>query len=303
MPNALVTGGTGFIGRHVINQLLIKGWHVRVLLHHKPLLPVPAMQRASSSLEFVYADLSVPIEKNLFHNIDSVIYMAGKGVAAPKNGEPEIIHLLNNMNSSMNSASDLKKFIYLSSTLASAPAKDGSAFTGLEKTTPNTNYGRLKLSEENCLHKNLPSEKVVILRCPPVYGNNGKVNKVLNLLCMIGLYPELKMKLSMISVQDLSRSVVLSLERDISGTYVLSDGYVYTMKNFGIIGIPVQSAANSVINLCDHLSIPFPDALRPMIDGDMICDNKRFQEASGFVSRRHYNYFSRQNHLISPGNE
>ncbi len=47
---AFITGASGFIGTHLLNELLRRGWEVRVIIHKHPLPPAPGLEAVSGDL-------------------------------------------------------------------------------------------------------------------------------------------------------------------------------------------------------------------------------------------------------------
>lgn len=73
----LVTGGTGFVGTHLVQELLKQGAHVRIPIHHRP--PVVTDPR----IETVSADLMKPEDcLSVMEGIDYVLHAAGAVGAA-----------------------------------------------------------------------------------------------------------------------------------------------------------------------------------------------------------------------------
>lgn len=73
-PLAAVTGGTGFIGRHVARALSVRGWRMRLLVRRTP-LPAPLVELEP---EIVLGDIEDDRAlRELMHGADAVIHAAG----------------------------------------------------------------------------------------------------------------------------------------------------------------------------------------------------------------------------------
>ena len=117
----IVTGGAGFIGSHMVDLLLLKGYKVLVIDNlsggHKKNL---SHHFKNSRLKFVKADICKisPISK-LFKNIDYVFHFAGKGDIIPSIENPAE-YIKTNTQGTVNILeacrySRIKKFIYAAS--------------------------------------------------------------------------------------------------------------------------------------------------------------------------------------------
>jgi len=79
-PLAAVTGGTGFVGRHVVRALAAEGWRVRLLVRRNPRLDLGP---DAAPVELVPGALGEPSAMEaLVDGADAVIHCAG-AVAAP----------------------------------------------------------------------------------------------------------------------------------------------------------------------------------------------------------------------------
>jgi UDP-glucose 4-epimerase len=90
MPRALVTGGAGFIGSHMVDLLLDEGFEVRVVDNlatgHIENL---AHRRNDPRLEFEQVDMcDVPASASIFHGLDFVFHFGGIGDIVPSIERP-----------------------------------------------------------------------------------------------------------------------------------------------------------------------------------------------------------------------
>ena len=82
MTRALVTGGTGFIGQHLVSALVARGRDVRVLDRRSPLCATAGVEYVSGSV------LDSGLVDEALHDADEVYHLAGlPGMWLPKKGD------------------------------------------------------------------------------------------------------------------------------------------------------------------------------------------------------------------------
>jgi nucleoside-diphosphate-sugar epimerase len=67
---AFITGASGFVGTHLVNELLARGWEVRVIIHKHPLPPANRLEAVSGDLSDLH-----DLERSL-RNTDAVFHLA-----------------------------------------------------------------------------------------------------------------------------------------------------------------------------------------------------------------------------------
>jgi dihydroflavonol-4-reductase len=164
---ALVTGGTGFIGSHLINHLLDdKEAEVYALIRDLNNL----RWLEGLDVHFLNGDLfSVP---SLPKNIDYIFHIAGITKARKladyytvnQHGTASLFQSLRSQSVSP------KKIFFLSSTAAAGPSPDGNPVTEEDEPHPVTAYGQSKLYGEREALKFKEDFPLVILRVGAVYG-------------------------------------------------------------------------------------------------------------------------------------
>jgi UDP-glucose 4-epimerase len=169
---ALVIGGCGFIGSHVVDTLLARGIKVRVLDRRAEMFRLPV-----SGVEYVMCDLSDTTQIfEALSGIDAVIHLASTTVPGTSNMDPAadiegnliaMVRLLKVMRDA-----DVRKMVYLSSggTVYGVPQTDPVQET--HPLNPISSYGIVKVAIENYLfmeHK-LHGLQHVVLRASNPYG-------------------------------------------------------------------------------------------------------------------------------------
>jgi len=165
----LVTGGTGFVGSHLVDYLLQKEYRVRVLT------------RKGSNLKWLkdkevviydcgYDD-KIGVEKAV-KGIDFLFHVAGVVKAKTWNDylEGNVKTTENLLQIVEETNPKIEKVVIVSSLAANGPAKSG-IFSD-ENTTPNpiTRYGKSKLEQEKLAKSYFSKLPITIVRPPAVYG-------------------------------------------------------------------------------------------------------------------------------------
>jgi short-subunit dehydrogenase/SAM-dependent methyltransferase len=171
----LLTGGTGFIGEHVLRELMehgLAGQPVEIGLVTRRPWAVPAMVRADRRIRIIEADLARPLAPGklsghwdyVFHLAAEVDYFGGAGTY--RNNLDGTAHLLQALH-----GMPVQRFFFAST----MGAVDRSRFDNCsqplrEKSNahPTSPYGRAKIAEEALVQKSgLP---FTIVRIPWCYG-------------------------------------------------------------------------------------------------------------------------------------
>ncbi len=148
---ALVTGGNGFIGSHLVDLLLVSSWDVTVLdLTHRRFDPIPG------AVNFVQGDCSSEyLLRECVARSDVVFHLAWTGIHETSNRDP-VADIKTNLVSSISlleicRTENVERIVFLSS---------GGTVYGSAKTLPipvdhplepNTSYGITKLAVEKYL--------------------------------------------------------------------------------------------------------------------------------------------------------
>lgn len=228
---AFVTGGTGFIGSHLVDTLInLKDYtEVRCLIrNNEKWLKGKSFTRVKGDLD----DLAVL--KKAVQDVDVVFHIAGR-VKAPSYQELEHANVDATENLLRIAQKEgVRKVIVLSSLAAVGPSQNGPVN---EETpmNPVSMYGKSKKQMEEVIHELANGEtSITILRPPAVYGPREDqiysffkmVNKRICPIIGDGQHP----KISMVYVEDVIQGILKAANQKESGvhTYFVSGPEINT---------------------------------------------------------------------------
>jgi len=164
-----VTGGSGFVGSHVVEALLARAYTVRclVLPGEKPIWLDPR------AVEFVEGDLRKPETLGpLVAGCDAIVHVAGL-TRARRSGEFQAVNT-DGTRALIARALDQPKpprhVIAISSIAAAGPAQDSDGLAEDAPLRPLTAYGRSKADMESAIAGFAGRIDYTIIRAPTVYG-------------------------------------------------------------------------------------------------------------------------------------
>ncbi len=241
-----ITGANGFIGAHLVDYFLTRGWHVRALMRNERLEPRPGL----SVEPFDLASL------NHFPNLagcDALIHCAY--VKKQRDGYAGNINLDGTRHLyEIAKRAGVKKFIFFSSLSAHEHAV--------------SEYGKTKLAIE----KLLDSQKDLILKPGLVLGHGGLFGSILRMIRSLPMLPLVdggNQLLQAIDIEDLAKCVEVGIHKNISGTHTLIADTDFTLRDMAelirellkrrmLFLSPPYGLVNFGFTLTEALRIPLP---------------------------------------------
>lgn len=166
---AVVTGANGFVGSHLVDNLLDKGWKVRCIV------------RKSSNLKWLdqknieIYDCGLFDKDGLrkaFKDANYIFHVAGVVKSKTKEGyfTGNVETTKNLLDVALENTSTIKKFLVVSSQTVTGPSTKDKPVDENSVCNPITTYGRSKLEEEKLALSYKDKLPITICRAPAVYG-------------------------------------------------------------------------------------------------------------------------------------
>jgi nucleoside-diphosphate-sugar epimerase len=298
---ALVTGATGFIGSHLCEELIRRGYDVACLSRKT------SKNTWIENLDLTFVKGDCTVRESLLDipdDFDYIFHLAGLTKSCSPHdffsvnarGTENLVKSVAERNPSV------KRFIYVSSLAAVGPSKNGTPLREDALPSPVSDYGKSKLEGESAVLKYRDSIPVTILRPPAVYGPRDKDMLVMFQMIKKGFFFDLgKCYYSLSYVDDLVQGILLSAENSkaIGNTYFLCDGNIYTgdeiaMEISSMLQVkarpvkvpkfimPIFAAISERIN---KQGIINRDRIKDFRHTHWICDAGKAREEIGFVPK------------------
>jgi nucleoside-diphosphate-sugar epimerase len=235
---AYVTGGTGFIGSHLVERLVDQGYHVTCLIRKTSNLRWlnHLLTAKSPQVELVMGDLhDVEALAQHVRDTDLVFHLAGL-TKAPDAATYDRVNAGGTkglIEACLAAQTRLDRFVYCSSLAAVGPSRDATPKAEDVTPQPLTDYGSSKLKGELILREYADRLPITIIRPPAVYGPRDVDIFLFFQLINRGVIPILgdaAKLLSLVHVKDLVAGIYTAAvsECAIGETYFLTDGDIHT---------------------------------------------------------------------------
>jgi UDP-glucose 4-epimerase len=228
---ALVTGATGFIGRHVAATLRRHGWQVRATLQR----PSAAMGEGSVVIGAITADTDW---RAALEGVDAVIHLAARAHRPPAVQEAQReLYFETNTKATLQlaraaAAAGTRRFFFMSSIAVNGSSTDGRLpFREGDDPAPKTVYGDSKTRAEQGLGELSGASRmsIVIARPPMVYGAGARGNFSLLVRAVSAGIPlpfrSIANRRAFLAVENLADFVLHSLSLELHGceTFIVAD--------------------------------------------------------------------------------
>ncbi len=232
----LVTGGTGFVGSHLVERLLRSGYAVTCLVRD----PLHLRWLEGLDVRLAHGDCTRPESlASAVQGISVIFHCAGLTKARDAHDYYLVNHLgtKNLLEACVRYNPDIEKFVLVSSQAAAGPSLDGRPVKDGDTPHPVSDYGRSKLLAENEVRSYKDRLPIVILRPSSVYGPRDVDIYELFRWASRGLTLEMtggNRYLNLCYVEDLTAALLLSAEhRTQSGiVYFVAENRPYSRSEF-----------------------------------------------------------------------
>ena len=299
---AVVTGASGFVGSHIVDELLRQGARVRCILRSssshrwlsgKPIEIVTAPLTDASRLAAAVA------------GADWIVHAAGITHArGPAEYHEANVKGTERMLRAALTVDGLKRFVLISSQAAAGPSADGRPVVETTLPQPVSPYGTSKLRSEELTMLMRDRIPVVAIRPPAVYGPRDEAILKIFVAVKRHIQPVLRAhgRFSLIHAEDLARAVCLSLTHegapgevffaaepdetnyDQMGRFVKEAMGTWAVRvqvpGFLLVaGALVGEAVGGILGVAPFLS---RDKLREISSGDWICSSDKIRARLGW---------------------
>ena len=228
---ALVTGATGFIGSHLVEALLARGWRVRCLVRKASVL----RWLPTDDVSLINGDVGVSGEdlERAVRNVSVVFHLAGLTSAVDESAYVAVnVEGTRNVAVAMQKSAPKALLVFCSSLAAGGPSTSKRPVNETDEPSPVSAYGRSKLTAERIVAES--GLEFLTVRPPAVYGPRDTDILAAFRLAARGLAlrvaPE-GQKLSLIHAEDLARGLACAAETEGRGLYYMTDGMVHTWES------------------------------------------------------------------------
>ncbi len=304
MARVLITGGTGFVGSHAVEEFVRAGWTVRLLIRNPrrliwssdyPIETVVGVLTDDHALDVAVKDCDVVVHcaaltKARFPAEYYEINAAATG---------KLVHAAR--------TNGVRRFVFCSTQAAAGPSDGINPTVESDSPQPISDYGRSKLEGERFVCDNSGEMQWIILRPPSVLGpRDEQFVPLFRAVARYGVYPKFgsgEQQYSYIGVQDLTRALRTAAEADmgINNTYFVANPDSVRWKDIAediarlagrnvrpiILSSPLLSAMAFVLEtiavLRNKPALLNREKIAEIMAPAWVCSSEKFRKTMGFA--------------------
>jgi nucleoside-diphosphate-sugar epimerase len=232
----LVTGASGFLGSHVVEQLVREGHEVRALVRKSS---NRKFLESLGKVDFAFGGVEEADKVDeAVKGVDAIVHSAGvvKARSAEEFFATNTGGTENLLRAAKRHVPNLTRFVLVSSLEAVGPSEDGAPVCNDTPCRPVTHYGRSKRAAEEAALRMKDELPVTIVRPTAIYGpRDVEIFAVFQSVAR-GVLPIIgdgKNTMSMIYAPDCAEACIRAITSDVpsGSTYFVDDGNVYIWKD------------------------------------------------------------------------
>ena len=233
-PKVMITGATGFIGSHLVEELLSRNWDVVCAVRKKS--RTSFLERFPVTLKQIEIEDESALAEAVLDR-DYVFHSAARIRSAPKEvyDRANVQFTRNVCRACLNAKRPIKRLVYVSSIAAAGPSPEGKILDESTPPEPTSEYGRSKLRGEEAVRDIWDLIPCTIIRPPNVYGPRQQETEMLIKLLQKRIFPVLKphaKNTTLIYVKDLVTGMLQAAlsDKTVQKVYYLTDGDLYSWR-------------------------------------------------------------------------